>query len=191
MSIIKKQNFFAQKFVVIEEQKSTSMPQLNQPADTIHSVVQTQLVSLLTGSNAHQSFDEAVRGLPTELRGVKPDKLPYSIWQLVDHIRIAQWDILEFSRNADHQSPPWPDGYWAKEVAPPNEDAWQQALDQIRQDRSDFVELLNDPQRDLYAPFAHSDGQNLLREALLIADHTAYHVGEIIIIRRLLGAWKK
>ncbi|MVM33505.1 DinB family protein [Spirosoma sp. HMF4905] len=167
------------------------MTQPNQTVEDINSAVRKQLISLLTDSNAHQSFDGAVKGLPAELRGVKPDKLPYSIWQLVDHIRTVQWDILEFSRNADHQSPPWPDGFWAKEIAPPNEDAWQQALDQILKDRTDFIGLLNDPQNDLYAPFAHGDGQNLLREALLIGDHNAYHIGEIIIIRRLLGAWKK
>ncbi|GAB4052880.1 DinB family protein [Spirosoma litoris] len=167
------------------------MTSSNQTSTDINSAVRKQLISFLTGSNAHQSFDNAVKGLPVELRGVKPDNLPYSIWQIVDHIRIAQWDILEFSRDPDHQSPPWPDGYWTKEIAPPNENAWQQALDQIRADLTAFIELLNDSQRDLYAPFAHGDGQNLLREALLIGDHTAYHVGEIIIIRRLLGAWKK
>ena len=149
-----------------------------------------QLVSLLTGSNAHQSFEQAIAGLPAELRGVKPEKLPYSIWQLVDHIRIAQHDILEFSRNPDYQSPPWPSGYWTKDLEPASEADWQQALDQIQADRDAFLALLNDPQADLYTPFVHGDGQNLLREALLIADHNAYHVGEIVIIRRLLNAWK-
>ncbi|GAB3023246.1 DinB family protein [Spirosoma pulveris] len=162
----------------------------NQSVTDINLAVRKQLIALLTGSNAHQSFDDAVKDLPAELRSVKPDKLPYTIWQLVDHIRIAQWDILEFSRDASHQSPPWPTGYWSKDQSPADEAAWQQALDQIRQDRDTFVDLLNDPSRDLYAPFEHGDGQNLLREALLIADHTAYHVGEIIIIRRLLDAWK-
>lgn len=166
------------------------MTQPNQSISDVNDVVRKQLIALLTGSNAHQSFDDAIQDLPAELRGVKPDKLPYSIWQLVDHIRIAQWDILEFSRDSSHQSPPWPSGYWAKELAPTDEGAWQQALTQIREDRDAFVTLLNDPSRDLYAPFEHGDGQNLLREALLIADHTAYHVGEIIIIRRLLDAWK-
>ena len=156
----------------------------------INSAVRKQLIELLTGSNAHQSFAEAVKDLPANLRGVKPDKLPYTIWQLVDHIRIAQHDILEFSRNPDYQSPPWPSGYWTKEVAPASETTWEQALDQIQQDRDAFIDLLNDPQANLYTPLAHGDGQNLLREALLIADHNAYHVGEIIIIRRLLDAWK-
>ncbi|WP_338867838.1 DinB family protein [Spirosoma sp. SC4-14] len=165
------------------------MASIKSTPDTIDSAVRNQLIALLTGSNAHQPFEEAIHGLPAALRGIKPQKLPYSIWQLVDHIRIAQWDILEFSRNPAHQSPPWPSGYWSKEVAPINDQDWQQAVDQVRQDREAFLALINDPKRDLYEPFAHGDGQNLLREALLIADHTAYHVGEIIIIRRLLNAW--
>lgn len=159
-------------------------------SNEITAAVRKQLIDVLTGSNAHQSFEGAVKNLPAELRGVTPDKLPYSIWQLVDHIRIVQWDILEFSRDPTHKSPPWPKGYWSTETAPADERTWQQALDQIQQDRNAFVTLLNDPQHDLYEPFTHGNGQNLLREALLIADHTAYHVGEIIIIRRLLNAWK-
>jgi hypothetical protein len=153
------------------------------------SIVREQLVALLTGRNAHASFEDSVADLPAELRGVKPEQLPYTIWQLVDHIRIAQSDILEFSRDPDYQSPAWPAGYWTKELAPADEAAWQQALDQIRQDRDAFIALLLDSNQDLYTPFAHGKGQNLLRETLLIADHNAYHVGEIIIIRRLLNAW--
>lgn len=167
------------------------MAQPDRSISDISDAVRKQLIALLTGSNAHQSFDEAVKDLPAELRGIKPDKLPYSIWQLVDHIRIAQWDILAFSRDATHESPPWPSGYWTEDLAPADESAWQQALEQIRQDRDAFIALLTDPNHDLYAPFEHGDGQNLLREAMLIADHNAYHVGEIIIIRRLLDAWKK
>lgn len=151
--------------------------------------VRKQLVALLTGSQAHQSFDDAIKNLPADLRGVKPDNLPYSIWQLVDHIRIAQEDILEFSRDPGYESPSWPDGYWPTEDAPADEAAWDNSIAQIRADRDAFVALLNDPERDLYEPFAHGDGQNLLREALLIADHTAYHVGEVILLRRLLNAW--
>ncbi|WP_420151341.1 DinB family protein [Spirosoma sp.] len=162
------------------------MPKSNQPADTI---LRQQLIDLLTSTNAHQPFDAAINDLPAELRHVKPKGVPYSIWQLVDHIRIVQWDILEFSRDASHQSPPWPSGYWPQEAGPADETEWQQALTQIRRDRDAFITLLNDPQRDLYEPFEHGEGQNLLREALLIADHTAYHIGEIIIIRRLLNAW--
>ena len=152
--------------------------------------LRNQLVKLLTRSEAHQSLEDALRDLPPTLRGVVPDKLPYSIWQLVDHIRITQHDILEFSRDPAYQSPPWPEGYWPKEVAPADDATWDDTLTRIRQDRDAFIGLLQDPQHDLYEPFPHGDGQNLLREALLIADHTAYHVGEIIVIRRLLGAWE-
>ncbi|MBC8156508.1 MAG: DinB family protein [Bacteroidetes bacterium] len=165
-----------------------------QPAQSVADVtasVREQLIALLTGSNAHQSLDDAIDELPADVRGIKPDHLPYSIWQLVDHIRVAQWDILEFSRNPNHKSPAWPDGYWTADVAPADEAAWEQTLAQIRQDRDAFIALLHDPERDLYAPFAHGDGQNLLREALLIADHNAYHVGQILLIRRLLGAWEE
>ncbi len=167
------------------------MNPVSQSTADVTAAVRKQLTALLLGSNAHQSFDDAVEDLPAALRGEVPDKLPYSIWQLVDHIRIAQWDILAFSRDQNHQSPSWPSGYWTKDVAPADDAAWEQALAQIRQDRDAFVALLHDEHHDLYAPFAHGDGQNLLREALLIADHNAYHVGEIIIIRRLLGAWEE
>lgn len=165
------------------------MNQTNQAVSAINDTVRKQLIELLTSNNAHQSFDNAVKGLPADLRGVRPDHLPYSIWQLVEHIRIAQWDILEFSRDSSHESPDWPSGYWPKEESPAHEQDWENALHQIRQDREAFIALLSSSEQDLYAPFPHGDGQNLLREALLIADHTAYHVGEIILIRRLLGAW--
>lgn len=165
------------------------MNQTNQSVSAINDTVRKQLIELLTSNNAHQSFDDAIRDLPADLRGVRPDHIPYSIWQLVEHIRIAQWDILEFSRDSSHQSPSWPSGYWPKEEIPAHEQDWENTLHQIRQDREAFIALLSNPEQDLYAPFPHGDGQNLLREALLIADHTAYHVGEIIIIRRLLGAW--
>ena len=166
-----------------------SMTQANQPNADTDTLLRKQLITLLRKSDAHQSFDDAVNKLPPELRGAKPDKLPYSIWQLVDHIRIVQSDILEFSRDPDYQSPPWPEGYWTKEVQPPDTASWDQALTQIQQDQNAFIALLDDSANDLYLPFPHGQGQNLLREALLIADHTAYHVGEIIIIRRLLNAW--
>jgi hypothetical protein len=157
--------------------------------DATTDAIRKQLLALLKGGEAHQPFEKAVKDLPSTLRGVKPDKLPYTIWQLVEHIRIVQWDILEFSRDPAHQSPEWPEGYWPPETAPADDAAWEKALAQITQDRDAFIALLNDPQVDLYAPFPHGDGQNLLREALLIGDHTSYHTGEIIIIRRLLDAW--
>lgn len=148
------------------------------------------LIQLLTKGNAHVTFEEAVHDLPAHLRGVQPEGLPYSIWQLVEHIRISQWDILEFSRDAAHVSPAWPDEYWPKENTPATKHDWEHSLEQIKKDLHAFVALIKEPAADLYTPFPHGDGQHLFREALLIADHTAYHTGQIILIRRLLGAWK-
>jgi uncharacterized damage-inducible protein DinB len=148
------------------------------------------LKELLAGGHAHVSFEDAVKQLPADLQGVTPSGMPYSIWQLVEHIRITQWDILEFSRKPDHVSPEWPSGYWPKEKAPANAAAWKKSLEQIRQDRKAFISLLEQPDADLYTPFAWGDGQNLLREAMLIADHTSYHTGEIVVLRRMMKAWE-
>ncbi|MFF5381240.1 DinB family protein [Pedobacter suwonensis] len=148
----------------------------------------TELKKLLQGGGAHVGFKDAVAGLPLNLLGEKPSHLPYSIWQLVEHIRIAQWDMLEFSRDGSHQSPKWPDGYWPKELAPKDEATWSNALRQIDDDLQAFIALLDSS--DLYGHIPHGDGQRILTEALQIADHNAYHIAEIVIIRRLLGAWK-
>jgi len=148
-----------------------------------------QLKWLLNGGYAHVTFENATAKLPAKYCGVVPDGMPYSIWQLVEHIHIAQWDILEFSRDPKHKSPEWPKGYWVKETKPADNKTWSNALKQIKSDRKEFTALLEKKDADIYAPFAWGDGQNLLREALLIADHNAYHVGEIIAIRRLLGVW--
>jgi len=149
------------------------------------------LKELLNGGHAHATFEDAVKDLPVKLRGEVPENMPYSIWQLVEHIRITQWDILEFSRNPEHESPSWPDEYWPKEKAPKDAHAWNDSIAQVKQERKEFIKLLEAPDADLYTPFAHGTGQNLLREAMLIADHTSYHTGEIIVLRRLLGAWGK
>ncbi|MCD8740422.1 DinB family protein [Mucilaginibacter roseus] len=154
-----------------------------------HNTLINELVNFLSGKGAHVSFAEAVEDLPADLRGKKPDNMPYSIWQLVEHIRIAQWDMLEFSRDASHQSPKWPDEYWPEEAEPESDDAWNQSLAQIENDLNEFISLLKNAD-NIYEPFAHGSGQNLLREALQIGDHTAYHTGEILAIRRMLGAWK-
>jgi hypothetical protein len=153
-----------------------------------HNILTGELIRLLEGGSAHAGFDDALDGLPKELRGKKVEKLPYTIWQLVEHIRIAQWDMLEFSKHEKHISPPWPEGYWVKEAAPANDEAWEKCIQQINNDRNEFISLLKS--EDIYQKIPHGDGQTILREALQIADHNAYHVAEIIIIRRLLGAWK-
>jgi hypothetical protein len=153
-----------------------------------HKILIAELTKLLEGGTAHASFDDALEGLPPELRGVVPDQLPYSIWQLVEHIRIAQWDMLEFSKSEKHISPAWPDGYWVAEIEPEDEEQWENSIHQISDDRDEFIALLKS--EDLYKALPHGDGQSILREALQIADHNAYHTGQIILVRRLLGDWE-
>lgn len=153
-----------------------------------------QLVALLDGGQAHATLDDAVEGFPVKLRGAVPEGLPYSGWQILEHLRITQKDILEFSDNADgsYKELKWPDEYWPKSAEPPSESAWEDSVAEIKADRKAFDKLVHDANdEELIAKFAWGDGQNLLREALLIADHNAYHVGELIVVRRLLGAWKK
>src|SRR5579863_4081118 len=150
-----------------------------------HQILINELIKLLEGGSAHAGLDDALKDLPKELRGIKPDRLPYSIWQLVEHIRLAQWDMLEFSKDGQHQSPKWPEGYWVKEATPSNDAAWEKSIKQINADRNEFIKLLR--QENIYQKIPHGDGQTILREALQIADHNAYHIAEIIVIRRLLG----
>lgn len=153
--------------------------------------LRNQLLSFLKGGNAHAGFDEVLKGFPADKREIKPAGLPYSAWQLLEHIRIAQHDIVRYSKNYDgkYQSPKWPEGYWPKSAEPPNEKAWEESIRHINSDRKEFEELLRDPSGDLEKPFPWGDGQNLLREAILIGDHAAYHLGEIVAVRRILGIW--
>jgi hypothetical protein len=148
------------------------------------------LLYLLRGGGAHAGFDKAVSEMPANLRGAKPGGVPHSAWELVEHMRIAQWDILEFSRNPKHKSPDWPGGYWPKTAAPANDAAWQSSLKQFRADLEAMEKLVEDPATDLFARIPHGDGQTILREALLVADHNAFHIGELVFLRRLLGAWE-
>src|SRR5579875_1921154 len=151
-----------------------------------------QVLALLEGGQAHATLEDAVADFPLELRGVVPERLPYSAWQIVEHLRIAQRDILDFSDPpaGGYQYLQWPEAYWPKSAKPPSAGAWEEAVAAIEADRRSFEALLTRPDADLYAPFAWGEGQNLLREALLIADHNAYHVGELVVLRRLLGCWK-
>jgi uncharacterized damage-inducible protein DinB len=144
---------------------------------------------LLRGGGAHVDFDKAIADLPAELRGNKSSELPFTPWRLLEHMRIAQWDILEFSRNPKHASPAWPAGYWPKTDAPPSPKAWDRSVAAFRADRRAMEQLVSDPKTDLHAKIPHGEGQTVLREALLIADHNAYHVGQLVMLRRLLGAW--
>jgi DinB superfamily len=148
------------------------------------------LLYLLDGGGAHAKFNEVVKGLPPKLQGTKPDKLPHSAWMLLEHMRIAQWDILEFSRNARHVSPDWPAGHWPKTQAPPSASAWDDSIQQFCDDLKAMQDLVANPKTDLYAKIPWGDGQTILREALLVADHNAYHLGQMVDLRRLLGSWK-
>jgi hypothetical protein len=147
------------------------------------------LVNLLRGGAAHLDFDAAIAELPATLRGAKVPGVPHTPWRLLEHLRIAQWDILEFSRNPKHVSPPFPDGYWPEHDSPPNQAAWEQSAAAFRADLQAMQDLVADPASDLFARIPHGQGQTLLREALLVADHNSYHLGQLILLRRALGAW--
>jgi len=148
------------------------------------------LLDLLHGGNAHATFDDAVKDFPPALRGKKPNALPHSPWMLLEHLRLAQHDILEFSRNPDHVSPPWPAGYWPTSEAPPNAEAWNKSIRQFREDLKAFEELVANPKTDLFAKIPWGESQTILREVLLVADHNSYHLGQVLDVRRLLGTWK-
>ena len=146
------------------------------------------LRTLLDWDHAHMKFDDAVEGFPPALRGKRPAGGPHSPWELLEHLRIAQWDILEFTRNPKHVSPPWPAGYWPATEAPPTESAWDESVAAFRADLRALADLTADPSVDLFARIPHGDGQTVLREVLLTADHNAYHLGQLVMVRRLLGA---
>src|SRR6202795_277273 len=153
--------------------------------------IREQIAKQLSSEEAHAGFDKAVQGLAAELRGKKPKGAPHSAWELLEHIRIAQWDILEFTRNPKHESPKWPEGYWPKSEAPPNTAAWNKSVQRFRKDLKAMQDLVANPRTNLYARVPWGDGQTILREALLLADHNAYHVAQLIDVRRLVGAWKE
>lgn len=148
------------------------------------------VINLLEGGHAHATLDSAVRGFPLDRVGVRPPGLPYSAWELLEHLRIAQNDILRFSLSADYVSPKWPEGYWPSSPAPQQDRQWVRSVRAVRKDSAEFQALVRDPKRDLYRKFPWGTGQTLLREALLIADHNAYHIGQLVLVRRLLGIWK-
>ena len=149
------------------------------------------LLYLLRGGGAHLHFDAAVADLPAALRGAKPPGVPHTPWRLLEHLRICQWDILEFTRNPRHVSPPFPEGYWPAGDAPPDDAAWDRSVAAFRADLRAMQDLVADPATDLFTPLPHGEGQTALREALLVADHNAYHLGQLVVVRRLLGAWQE
>jgi hypothetical protein len=144
---------------------------------------------LLRDGGAHLSFEKAVEGVPPHLRGDKVSPVPHTPWRLLEHLRIAQWDILRFTTDPSHKSPDWPEGYWPHGDAPPDDAAWDRAVAAYRADNRAMQAIVADPATDLFAPIPHGDGQTVLREALLVADHAAYHLGQLVVLRRLLGCW--
>ncbi len=168
------------------------MPKSSDTPD-LHDPLRKQLITLIQGGQAHATFDDAVKDFPAELRSKVPANLPYSAWQLLEHLRITQRDILDFSAppTGGYQPLEWPEAYWPKLPEPPSAQSWNHSIAAIRKDREHFEALILKPEADLFKPFRWGNGQNLLREALLIADHNAYHLGELIVLRRLLGIWHK
>ena len=150
--------------------------------------LRTHLAKILSWQDAHVSFDAAIEGIPPEMRGVQPPEIPHSLWQLLEHLRICQWDILEFCRNPDYQEIAMED-YWPRTSAPPKPDSWEASIADFRNDCEALKQLALDPHQDLFAKIPHGTGQTYLRELLLVADHNAYHVGQIVMVRRLLGIW--
>ena len=153
-------------------------------------VMREQLLELLKGGGAHLTFEKAVADLPADLRGAKPAGQPHTPWRLLEHMRIAQWDILDFCQNPKYVAPKWPDEYWPADDAPPKPAAWDNSVKQFRKDLQTIEDLVSDPATQLFAPIPHGQGQTIFREAMLVADHNAYHLGQLVLLRRLLGAWE-
>ncbi len=151
--------------------------------------IRDHVLKLLKGRQGHVDFETVLANLPQEFQGKKPEGAPHTPWQLLEHMRIAQWDILEFSRDPEHVSPKFPEGYWPESGAPPDEGAWQMSVASFGADLQAMADLVADSSTDLYARIPHGTGQTILRNALLVADHSAYHLGQLVLLRRLLGVW--
>ena len=158
--------------------------------DTDNTSLRQHLIELLQGGGAHAKFDDVLPKVPANLRGSKPASFPHSPWMILEHMRIAQWDILEFSRNSKHVSPKWPEGYWPDSEAPASAAAWNESIKQFHADLEAMQDLVRNPKTDLFAKIPGGDGQTVLREALLVADHNAYHLAQIVDVLRLFGAWE-
>jgi len=169
--------------------KKTNKKTAPKPPGSADRDLREQVVYLLKGGGAHVHFMDALDGFPAPQYGSFADGLPHTGWQLLEHSRLAQWDILEFSRNPKHVSPPFPTGYWPKTPAPPNDKAWDESVATFQRDLQEMVRFVQNPKTDLFAKIPHGQGQTILREALLLADHNAYHLGQLVNLRRALGAW--
>jgi hypothetical protein len=157
------------------------------PSDLRDKHLRDHILYLLKGGGAHVSFDDAIGGWPVQLAGVKVANFPHTAWMLLEHMRLAQWDILEFTRNSRYVSRKWPEEYWPTSEAPANEKAWQASMTEFKKDLQTMERLVANPRVDLYARIPWGDGQTILREALLAADHNAYHLGQIVTLRKSIG----
>jgi hypothetical protein len=163
------------------------MPKVSKNTDQ---ALREQLIELLKGGNAHATFDDIIKDLPPKLYGTKPENYPHSPWMLLEHLRIAQWDILEFSVNPKYKHLKWPEEYWPKSEAPHSGEAWLKSVEEFQRDLKAMQDLVANPDTDLFAKIPWADGPTILREALLLADHNSHHLGQLIDVRRLLRAWK-
>lgn len=154
-------------------------------------MLRKQLVDLIKGGNAHVGYKKAFEDFSDDLRGKKPKGSPHTAWELLEHMRLAQWDILEYSRNTDHRSPDFPEGYWPKDSEPPDPKAWDRTVNEFCEDLRAMCKLISNPASDLNAPFPNGSGHTLLREALILADHNSYHLGQLVLLRRELGSWSE
>ena len=156
----------------------------------VDQALREHVLYLLKGGGAHLNFEQAIADLPTEFQGAKTDGVSHTPWRLLEHMRVCLWDVLEFSRNPEHVSPDFPDGYWPEGDAPPDSDSWDKSVQTFQADLQAMIDLVADPDTDLFAQIPQGDGQTILREALLVADHNAYHLGQLVFLRRCLGAWE-
>jgi len=159
-------------------------------AKTEDRALREQLVKFLRGSEAHAEFKDVLDDFPVKARGAVPKGAEHSAWQELEHIRIALHDLLDFSTNPNYVAMKWPDDYWPKEAAPKNDAEWDASVRAVKKDVADFEKLVGDPESNLYATIPWGEGQTLLREVLLAGQHTSYHLGQIVLLRRVLGAWK-
>jgi hypothetical protein len=168
------------------------MPVKRKPRRTdSHRALRDHVLELLRGGHAHVTLRDAIGEWPATLRGTRPAGQPFTPWRLLEHLRISQWDIVEFTKSVEHVSPEWPAGYWPEQDAPPEAAAWDTSVAQVERDLRAMERLVADPKTDLFARIPHGTGQTVLREALVLADHNSYHLGQLVLLRRLLGAWKK
>ncbi|MGI6454831.1 MAG: DinB family protein [bacterium] len=153
-----------------------------------HQILREQLTVLLRGGKAHATFEDVLPEYPLELQGKKVPGIPYTAWELMEHIRIAQWDIVQYCQNAEHENLNWPHDYWSPRSTPPHENAWAESVQQIIAERDEMIDLINHPHTDLFRPLLQNPRHTVLREALLLADHNSYHLGQMVLIRKLLSS---